>query len=117
VLKTLQISNNMDDSGEIFKFNNLTDYEKLLFANSQIKELKQELKESNYKLGELQSEFDYYLNLNIDKASMHSHKQELKNCVNKINHYKAKIKNFDDDSWKTKYNNLFLDYIKLKNNL
>ena len=44
-------------------------------------------------------------------------KQELKNCVNKINHYKAKIKNFNDDSWKTKYNNLFLDYIKLKNNL
>lgn len=107
----------MEESGDIFRFNNLTHYEQLLFANNEIKELKEKLKESNYKLGELQSEFDYYLNLNTDKSNIHKWKQELKNCVIKINHYKAKIKNFDDDSWKTKYNNLFIDYIKIKNNL
>jgi len=107
----------MEESGEIFKFNNLTDYEQLLFTKKEIKELKEKLKESNYKLGELQSEFDYYLSLNNEKSELNRYKQLYAFAVTKINHYKSVIKEFDDKSWKTKYNNLFIEYIKIKNNL
>jgi len=103
----------MVESGEIFIRNNLTDYEKLLFAQNEIKELKQQLKESNYKLGEVQAELDYQMSLNPEEETIAKYKKEVQN----LNKGFKNLDNPNNKSWKSKYNNLFLDYIKLKNNL
>ena len=78
---------------DIFVYNNLTDFEKLLFAENYIKELKQEIIKINLEKGILKSEIDelkYRLkseNPTADK--LHKYKAQIKST-------RAKCKKFEN---------------------
>jgi predicted DNA-binding protein YlxM (UPF0122 family) len=95
----------------MFDRDNLTDFEKLLFAQTFIKELKKELSEANVKNGVLLSEID-----------------ELKDIIakskdtNRILSYKAQMKSYqkklklssDEQKYKKLYEKCFAESIALK---
>lgn len=62
----------------LINFKPETDFEKLLFANNQIKDLKKELKETKIKLGILQSEKDELNSLLSDTKTGLQKYQNLK---------------------------------------
>lgn len=62
----------------LINFKPETDFEKLLFANNQIKDLKKELKETKIKLGILQSEKDELQSLLSDTKTGLQKYQNLK---------------------------------------
>ncbi len=76
----------------MFEKNNLTDFEKLLFAIKYISELKKELKETNIENGILKSEkseLEYLLKKeNPTNNKLNSYKQQIKNQNLKIEKYK-----------------------------
>lgn len=54
---------------QIFKFGNLTDFEKLLFTERELRIVKEELKKSNIEIGMLKSEIDELKESRIDVKS------------------------------------------------
>lgn len=75
----------------MFEFNNLTDFEKLLFAESYIKELKAEAKKLNTEKGIMKSEIDelkYRLKCDNPTADkLHKYKEQIKNTRVKCKKY------------------------------
>lgn len=57
----------MDD--KIFKFGNLTDFEKLLFTERELRLVKEELKKANIEIGMLKSEIDELTEIRADVKS------------------------------------------------
>ena len=57
----------MDD--KIFKFGNLTDFEKLLFTERELRLVKEELKKANIEIGMLKSEIDELKEVRVDVKS------------------------------------------------
>jgi chromosome segregation ATPase len=103
----------------MFKKNNLTDFEKLLFAESHIKELKKEIAVINIKNGILQSDIDELID---EKAK---DKKEFKRILkqenpeaNKLEEYKHEIRNLRLKSkmWERKYNDVTSELVMMKNN-
>lgn len=52
--------------GQIFKFKNLTDFEKLLFTERELRLVKEELKKANIEIGMLKSEIDELKEIRLD---------------------------------------------------
>lgn len=57
----------MDD--KLFKFGNLTDFEKLLFTERELRLVKEELKKANIEIGMLKSEIDELTEIRADVKS------------------------------------------------
>lgn len=91
----------------MFLFNNLTDFEKLLFTRSQVNELKKEIIRINLEKGVLQSE--------IIELNYHFKLEKPEN--DKLRKYKIQIKNtrLKTKEWKRKYEQCNNELIKLKN--
>jgi len=56
-------------SEQIFKFGNLTDFEKLLFTERELRLVKEELKKANIEIGMLKSEIDELTESRVDVKS------------------------------------------------
>lgn len=76
---------------DMFKYNNLTDFEKLLFAESYIKELKAEVKKLNTEKGIMKSEIDElkyrFKNENPTADKLHKYKEQIKSTRVKCKNY------------------------------
>jgi len=59
----------MVEESDIFVRGKFTDFEKLLFAEGQIKELKNQLKERDIEIGKLKSHVDELMNLQVSDKS------------------------------------------------
>jgi len=103
----------------MFKFNNLTDFEKLLFAIKQIKDLKFEISKLNIENGILRSEIDELeynyktkikeLNLRVKAENPPAHK---------LQKYKVQIKDLriKCKKYEQMYDKVNHEFIMLKNN-
>lgn len=104
----------MDDSG-IFVRNKLTDFEKLLFAKKEIEDLKKESYKKGVEIGILKDELEFLKgsnleNLRISISALRKENRRLRKLING----EVAIK---DTTWKSKYEGLFIEYMKLKNNV
>lgn len=99
-------SDGSNDDGRIFKWNQLTDFEKNLFLKAEIKELQEALKQSELKRGILQSEKDELIYLmkaeEPDKTKLIAYKQEIKSTREKLNQMKKS------------YSKLMTDFLELQ---
>lgn len=93
VTEILSLLPDNNEVGEIFKMGNLSDFEKLLFANKQIEEMKASMKEVNIRIGEVLSENEELkARLKEEKPNnhkLHKYKQQIKDTREK--HRKLKI--------------------------
>ena len=91
----------------MFEFNNLTDFEKLLFAKSYIKELKVNIQKLEMEKGIMKSEIDEL------KYRIKQEKPE----VNKLIKYKKQMKDtrVKSKEWQRKYERVNSELIMLKN--
>lgn len=87
-----------------FKFNNLTDFEKLLFAERQIKELVEELKKRDKEIGILKSE----------RAELKYLLKKEKPESRKLCEYKKQLKREQElkRKWKREYDKIFEKLLK-----
>jgi predicted RNase H-like nuclease (RuvC/YqgF family) len=83
----------MTKDSDIFKYNNLTDFEKLLFAKGHIKELQKELKALKAENGILQSEIDELKFLlkqeKPENNKLYSYKKQIKDIRKKCKELKS----------------------------
>jgi len=79
----------IDEQGEIFVRNNLTDFEKKLFLKQQVKELQLIIRQKNFEIGILKSDIDYLTEAKETRALL-SLREENKNL-------RAKIRKVKDD--------------------
>lgn len=100
----------MEIESEIFVKNNFTDFEKLLFAQREIKDLKDEISKLKIENGILQSEKDEYEhNMATSKSKAHKKVNELQV---ELKQTRERLRNY-----KINYTKVFSELVAIKNKL
>lgn len=87
----------MESTKELFFGKNLSDFEKKLFYKRQVQDLKKELSEKDFKIGEMQSEIDelkYEIENNKYKSQLYEHQQANAKKKQKIRELKIDLNRY-----------------------
>lgn len=82
---------NIIENDQLFQWRNLTDFEKNLFLKKQVQELQQEVKDRDFRIGELTSERDELIHENSTNPKWIKYrrlKEELKYTREKLVKYR-----------------------------